>query len=671
MSLIKELFGGEGGIVVPPRVKKRGNAPPPDLSADDRKLLAAFLGEMMGFGMDEGEPGPERRAGREKSMEEILAGAEFYLKRGEALSLAAIREAARRKERYGTDLERMVRSDTVRKAIAQAPYRTGKKKHAEHFIGNLLFRDRLAKINSLPEAEQQEALDALCSEHFPDLLGLVAFTICHGESTYTGAKLSSCSSRMTEKGGRSAAVRMSVTHNGITYAAYGYLLPLKAGRANTDPHWRGTGISFCLYDTQDMLAYLTAIQQVLTEARKRMEDVLLTHRDAMTNYLPLFDGEIPRTIYEEKLLERLSARSRYYVFRNAQVFTRCEPFLKLSPFIGERGGTLRYVTDSEYIALKKEGKEVDLLEESDRFATAYKRLIFYPRLVNGAEVRAEDLFCLPERDDSSREYPLYAGTDAEDMLCYYVGPLLDAAEPVINEKDEMKRQDSERAASWQTKKGIPKATLEYMETSGFNRFFGYLEVDESCDLDKISEVYAAFTAFRERHLSWLDISKVSLRFRRLGNHRASGLYYPFIKCLCVSAREPSAFVHECGHMVDYLCGNLSQQAGFSKVYRAYEKALDKVPKESFPKGKYDKRYYLQPTEVFARSMEIYFCVIVGYTTPILGKCSGIAYPMEKEYLDEVKAFFEAFFAGKKVKAHTQPGVPEHAAQKAAERSGDA
>lgn len=169
-----------------------------------------------------------------------------------------------------------------------------------------------------------------------------------------------------------------------------------------------------------------------------------------------------------------------------------------------------------------------------------------------------------------------------------------------------KNMVSEYAKSFQTKHNIPLKILKAMEESPFNNYFGYVEYDEEVDIKKMEELYKQF----EDVCKFVGLKmhdEVSLRFRKLGNHKASGLYYFFLKCLCVDVRCPSSFAHEMFHMIDYENGNLSRKAGFYYVSELYKRAFEEeVQKDSVlskqlgGKTKYNREYYLQSSEIFAR-----------------------------------------------------------------------
>lgn len=109
------------------------------------------------------------------------------------------------------------------------------------------------------------------------------------------------------------------------------------------------------------------------------------------------------------------------------------------------------------------------------------------------------------------------------------------------------RLTKDYASVWETKKNIPKKVLKVMAETSFNDVFGYVEIDEMCDLDKIRELEKEWKAI-VKILGLGDYKDTALRFRKLGNHKAAGLYFPFLRCLCVDVRYPSSMVHEVFHI---------------------------------------------------------------------------------------------------------------------------
>lgn len=201
------------------------------------------------------------------------------------------------------------------------------------------------------------------------------------------------------------------------------------------------------------------------------------------------------------------------------------------------------------------------------------------------------------------------------------------------------------ATAFITKKNIPEKTLKAMKDSKFNDYFGYVEIDEDVDLGKVSEIAKEFVAVKETFFDGVDASDKTLRFRKLGKHKALGLYYPFYGCLCVDIHSPSSFIHEWGHLLDYKFGRASKYADFYEIRRTYTALLDREMKDDAQwKGhtKYNRAYYLEPTEIFARSFEIYMSRIKGVKNSLLKDTVGFAYPEDEYYLRLVKEYFDKF-----------------------------
>lgn len=249
----------------------------------------------------------------------------------------------------------------------------------------------------------------------------------------------------------------------------------------------------------------------------------------------------------------------------------------------------------------------------------------------------------------------YFAIDSDRFLYFqiaFINALFDVHKQEKEEEEWAKKIASDYATSYQTKKNISGKMLKAMKNSSFNEWFGYVEFDNECDIAKLHEIEKEFHALA-KVLKLANHPEVSLRFRKLGHHHASGLYYPFLKCLCVDVRTPSSMAHECFHMLDYESGHLSAGAGFHNIVRMYEKRLTQkmdedegLKKRLTSKSKYNKDYYLSPTEVFARSGELYLTRILKVDNSLAQPEEGFAYPDDGEYLSEIKVYFDTFFNGK-------------------------
>lgn len=220
---------------------------------------------------------------------------------------------------------------------------------------------------------------------------------------------------------------------------------------------------------------------------------------------------------------------------------------------------------------------------------------------------------------------------------------------IATEMSYYREMEVEHARSFETKKFISQKVLAEMEASDFNNFFGFVEFDTEVDVKKAVEIAKEFRAIKDKYLARYDLSENQLRFRKLGNHKASGLYYPMLKCLCVDISSPRSFIHELGHLIDY-AGGESDSASFYPVKSAYIKHIDSMMEKDTTfkqrmkgRSKYGYGYFTTPTEIFARAFELYFAVCLGVSTsitPIPGELDKGIYPMEESMIALIKNYFD-------------------------------
>lgn len=231
------------------------------------------------------------------------------------------------------------------------------------------------------------------------------------------------------------------------------------------------------------------------------------------------------------------------------------------------------------------------------------------------------------------------------MLTFLFGQCLQPLyESDMEEEKNRKKSQSSYAKSFMTKKNIPERVLKAMQNSKFNEYFEYVEMDEDTDIEKVEALAREFEAFAE--FFCFGKESVDLRFRKLGNHKAAGLYYPGLKCLCVDIRHPDSFAHEYFHLLDYEKGRLSRKASFSRVLDKYstlvKKAAEDKGVEAVLKGKYDLHYYLHPSEVFARCGELYLQEVLGFSFSMLKPQDNesFAYPKDMELLEMIASYYD-------------------------------
>ena len=174
---------------------------------------------------------------------------------------------------------------------------------------------------------------------------------------------------------------------------------------------------------------------------------------------------------------------------------------------------------------------------------------------------------------------------------------------------------SDYAKSYQTKKNIPDKILNLMNDNVFLKDFKYVEADELTDVVKFREIEKEYLTLRKvLNIEELAKNEPTLRFRRLGKLKCRGAYYSGVNCICIDIKSPSSFMHEFGHLIDFTSGGkfpLSLTEDFTKIGVKYSQAFmrdlgkldSKNPIRSYLQRKVG--YFTTPTEMFARSFEIY------------------------------------------------------------------
>jgi hypothetical protein len=173
-----------------------------------------------------------------------------------------------------------------------------------------------------------------------------------------------------------------------------------------------------------------------------------------------------------------------------------------------------------------------------------------------------------------------------------------------------------------------------------------------------------------------------LKFRKLGKHKATGLYAPFLNILAVDVRNTESFVHEYGHYLDYKHGDKASESysledNFEHIITAYSNnfkiiskkmeddlltRLMKASKESIPSvvsleeqrlsselalleqtvKMYD--YFTTPTEIFARGFELWVYETITSNSSLLKNKEDYSNRIEYTSFNGIKESLFAFFA---------------------------
>lgn len=242
----------------------------------------------------------------------------------------------------------------------------------------------------------------------------------------------------------------------------------------------------------------------------------------------------------------------------------------------------------------------------------------------------------------SPDYELYS------KLVHLFYQVADVFQDVQNEFQHRESLHKKIATAYITKKNIPLSIQKAMDSSGFHNYFGYVEFDEDVDLDAVSKIEEEYKAINKQYFSGSSFMEVTLRFRKLGKHKASGLYYPSIRNLCVDIQTPSSFIHEHFHMLDEQLGDLSLEVDFDAIVKAYKEAflremqnLDPVvTKKLKGSSKYNLKYFFRRAEIFARCGEIYFNRILKVKSSLLDPSRSYAYPESEELNGLIEKYYE-------------------------------
>lgn len=173
-----------------------------------------------------------------------------------------------------------------------------------------------------------------------------------------------------------------------------------------------------------------------------------------------------------------------------------------------------------------------------------------------------------------------------------------------------------------------------------------------------------------------------LKLRKLGKHKAIGLYAPFLNILAVDVRNTESFIHEYGHYLDYKHGNKASESysledNFEHIITAYSNnfkiiskkkeddlltRLMKASKESIPSvvSLEEKRlsselelvkqtekmfdYFTTPTEIFARGFELWVFETITSNSSLLKSKEEYSNRIEYASFNGIKESLFAFFA---------------------------
>ena len=254
---------------------------------------------------------------------------------------------------------------------------------------------------------------------------------------------------------------------------------------------------------------------------------------------------------------------------------------------------------------------------------------------------------------------------------------------VLNQK--YARQSSATIATVQSDKKYQDSELN--KSTIFNQL-GFRKVE--VDTQKYEGKEFDYSLFRKVEEDFEEIcnklphasAQPELKFRKLGKHKATGLYAPFLNILAVDVRNTESFIHEYGHYLDYKHGNKASESysledNFEHIITAYSNnfkiiskkmeddllsRLMKASKESIPSvvSLEEQRlsselallkqtvkmfdYFTTPTEIFARGFELWVYETITSNSSLLASKETYSNRIEYTSFNGIKESLFAFFA---------------------------
>jgi hypothetical protein len=142
------------------------------------------------------------------------------------------------------------------------------------------------------------------------------------------------------------------------------------------------------------------------------------------------------------------------------------------------------------------------------------------------------------------------------------------------------------------------------------------------------------------------VAQPELKFRKLGKHKATGLYSPNLNILAVDVRHTESFIHEYGHYLDFKYGTstFSESEEFLRIARVYRSELLKLSRqEKYSAAASKLDYYSIPTEIFARGFELWVQANIVSKSTLLANPDTYANKAEYVAFNQVKNALFSFY----------------------------
>lgn len=208
------------------------------------------------------------------------------------------------------------------------------------------------------------------------------------------------------------------------------------------------------------------------------------------------------------------------------------------------------------------------------------------------------------------------------------------------------RENAKKIAGvFDEKKDTDDIRKEMMRTSSLNEHFRGLDLDNEVDPDELADFERCYEEVRTKLPKIPEDRKPKLFVKKLGKHRAIGLFSSSQNSLAVDVRTSAAFIHETGHYFDLVVkDNASLSSEFREIAKGYSANL-KVPSTE-PKSRWD--YLTTSTEVWARNFECYCFERLGINNRLINPDRFSDYDYEPimknpELKEKAYALFDKLF----------------------------
>lgn len=227
---------------------------------------------------------------------------------------------------------------------------------------------------------------------------------------------------------------------------------------------------------------------------------------------------------------------------------------------------------------------------------------------------------------------------------------------VKSERVPKERKQAIKKLVNETNDNIQPSHRKLMNDNVFLTDFGEVEVHNEMEISAFHRAETDYQVFRSHIVLPPKREEVSLRFKKLGNLNATGSYFTETKDIIIDIRSVDAFTHEIGHYIDYEWseeGQLCEQEAFQPIYEAYCERIKinigKLPvshpirKRWVSNNNYNRAYYLQKQEAFARVFEMYVWEVVPSITLGKDELDESLFPSDDAFRLQVIAYFKELF----------------------------